>query len=272
MSQRECRAQRTYLWSTRRATNKGGGRELTPSNVDADLSLSATTLSSLAFHDPSYALHISVRYCMVPRVHRILPLQEPDPSESCLTPSLLPASTARPDWTCSQLRFSDAREATSVVLPRESIFWTRPRDVPLRHLAVHLMLTLNLSCLLRLHRPLSSPPANEPSPPLFLPSKMTTLIAQAPVAPTVVLSLPPSSVPESPKPFTAAQKGKGKASAASEPRMVRARRSTASMGVAVGMGGMGGVGERKEIEELVRECRDRMGAFQAFLAGAEDQN
>jgi len=27
------------------------------------------------------------------------------------------------------------------------------------------------------------------------------------------------------------------------------------------MGGMGGVSERKEVEELVRECRDRMGEF-----------
>lgn len=48
--------------------------------------------------------------------------------------------------------------------------------------------------------------------------------------------------------------------------MARARRSTASLGgLAVGMGGMGGVSERKEVEQLVRECRDRMGECARFF-------
>ena len=113
------------------------------------------------------------------------------------------------------------------------------------------------------HRPLSSPPAN--SPPAYHPSPLNGLSRLSGTASTGLTSLPPSSAPGSPKPFTAAQKGKGKASAPTEPRVVRARRSTASLGMAVGMGGMGGIGDRKEIEELVWECRDRMGKSERDL-------
>lgn len=125
-----------------------------------------------------------------------------------------------------------------------------------------------------LSRPLSSPPPNPHSPLHHPPS--SSLHPQVLPPPSLTVSTPdtPSSLPFSPKALTAAQKGKGKANVPAERRLVRARRSTASLGLAVGMGGMGGVSERKEVEELVKECRDRLGevtsGFECLLRAKAD--
>lgn len=94
------------------------------------------------------------------------------------------------------------------------------------------------------------------------------------LSPLSPLSSPPPELDLDGQPpkLTAAQKGKGRASdlsssgapfkgkTAKRPeqqpaRVARARRST----MGVGSGGIGGSAERKEIEELVWECRDRLG-------------